>query len=119
MTTDNDMRMLAIELICFVQHGKWYNGKVDTKLVDAVAERLMWGPGTAWWQSDRELCRQWMAERKKRAATAPTLPRPLAPPELPRPLGLPPLPRAPLVAPGLPRPLAAPQLPRILAPLKK
>lgn len=116
MTTDNDMRMLAIELICFVQHGKWYNGKVDTKLVDAVAERLMWGPGTAWWQSDRELCRQWMTERKRRQETglkaAPALPRPLAPPQLPRIPPLPSLPRAPLVAPGLPRPLPLPPLPR-------
>ena len=117
MTTDNDMRMLAVELICFIQHGKWYNGKVDTALAAAVAERLMWGPATSWWQSDRELCRQWLAERKRRQEAGPQLPRPLTPPGLPRPLSAPGLPR-PLVPPQLPRPLAPPPLPRTLGVLK-
>lgn len=104
------MRALAVELICFIQHGRWYNGKVDSKLADAVAERLMWGPGTGWWPSDQALCRQWLAERRKRDAV-PTLPRPLAPPSLPRPLAPPPLPR-PLVPPTLPRGLPPLDLPR-------
>lgn len=103
------MRSLAVELICFIQHGRWYNGKVDSKLADAVAERLMWGPGTAWWPSDQALCRAWLQERRTRAVQpAPTLPRPLQPPQLPK----------PLATPTLPRPLAAPpQLPRSLPPL--
>ncbi len=113
-TPEPDFLSLAVELICFVQHGRWYNGKVDMKLAEQVAERMMWGPGTAWWPSDRALCREWIMERKKRAAVAPpTLPRPLQAPTLPRPLSTPELPRvSPL--PTLPRPLPTglPPLPR-------
>ena len=98
-----DFFALAVEIICYIQEGRWYNGKVNTKQAEAVAERLRWGPGTAWWPADQRACREWFAERQRRAAVtpAPTLPRiaPLTPPALPR---LPELPRvAPL--PDLPR----------------
>ena len=107
--TDQDMRRLAVELVCFIQHGRWYNGKVDDKLADAVADRLMWGPCTAWFASDQAAYRAW--KQAKLSGAAP-LPRPLIAPGLPRPLNAPSLPR-PLPAPGLPKPLPPLTLPRI------
>lgn len=99
-------RDLAIEVICFIQHGRWYNGKVDDKLAAEVAARLQWGPGTAWWPADRALFKQWQAARRT------MLPRVPVAPELPRVAVVPELPRAPVV-PQLPRVLPIPTLPRV------
>lgn len=110
-TSEPDFFALAVELICFVQEGRWYNGKVNTKMAEAVAERLQWGPGTAWWPTDQRLCREWNAERQKRAVVTPvTLPR-MTPPVL----KLPTLPRTvdiiPAPVPSLPK---LPVLPRLI-----
>lgn len=108
MPNEPDFLALAVELICFVQEGRWYNGKVNTKMAEAVAERLQWGPGTAWWPSDQRLCREWVAERQKRAVVTPMV---LKLPELPRPLKLPDLPRT-VPVPSLPK-LPGVVLPRL------
>ncbi len=108
-STEPDFFALAVEIICFIQEGRWYNGKVNTKLAEQVADRLRWGPGTAWWPTDQRLCREWAAERLKRAAV---LPRPIPTPTLPRPVLPPQLPR--VVPPvTLPRPIVTPPLPRV------
>lgn len=114
MPDEPDFLALAVELICFVQEGRWYNGKVNTKMAEAVAERLQWGPGTAWWPSDQRLCREWVAERQKRAVvTLPMLKLPILPrtvdiipppvPSLPTLPRLPELPRGPQAGIVLPR----------------